>query len=262
MGDDHPLARVEELEEELDELRAELMLAEKAVGEGWFAGDATLAEAIKRKCDALEQLAHQRSEPTLPGCLTIALLAALGVLLVAGAALAQPCPSAPDELVLARLTVHEAGWEAEADARAIYRAIESVAARAGTSWARAACLHSGRALRGETSRPWVAELALDGREPAHWPRTRTVCRDGSCRVVEHAPWSAFRDRWLATLELAAFVIGHAAGTYVDCAPETWGSHEDVMGRDGRTPGVVWIDVDCGETHNRFGRWLRVVGGGR
>ena len=47
-------ARVAEIERDLDSCRVELLEARHTVGEGWFAGGVTLAEAIERKCRALE----------------------------------------------------------------------------------------------------------------------------------------------------------------------------------------------------------------
>lgn len=47
-------ARMAEMERALDVCRAELDAARAAVGEAWFTGGVTLAEAIERKCRALE----------------------------------------------------------------------------------------------------------------------------------------------------------------------------------------------------------------
>lgn len=47
-------ARVDEMERDLDACRVDLVEAQHTVGEGWFAGGATLAEAIERKCRMLE----------------------------------------------------------------------------------------------------------------------------------------------------------------------------------------------------------------
>ena len=47
-------ARVAELERDLDACRVELLEARHTVGEAWFAGGVSLAEAIERKCRALE----------------------------------------------------------------------------------------------------------------------------------------------------------------------------------------------------------------
>lgn len=193
--------------------------------------------------------------PLRRAAFAIALALLLGVLLalVPERAEAQSCPERSDALTLAILTVHEAGWVAEDDMRGIHAAIRSVAARAGVAFAEAACRHSGRALRGETDRAWAAGLDELGSRPARWPGLATRCRDGVCRVEEHAPWERYRERWLRTLELAAHVVGHADGTLVDCAPCTWGSESDVLTREARS-SRTWVDVECGETRNRFGCW--------
>lgn len=185
-----------------------------------------------------------------------AILVACACLVVTAPAVAQRCPRVPDHLILARLTVHEAGWEAEADMRGIHAVLRRIAARDSISFARAACLHSGRALRGETSRAWVAGLDEDGARPVRWPSAATRCRDGVCRVEEHAPWVAFVDRWRRTLELAAHVVAHADATFTDCAPLTWGSRMDV--RRGEERGRARFEtVDCGETRNVYGRWVPI-----
>lgn len=56
-------ARVAELERDLDACRVELLEARHTVGEGWFAGGVTLAEAIERKCRSLEGLGKDEAEP-------------------------------------------------------------------------------------------------------------------------------------------------------------------------------------------------------
>lgn len=53
---------------ERDTLRVELTLARHEVGEGWFAGGATLAEAIRRKTSMLERLGEPTEVPVCPGC--------------------------------------------------------------------------------------------------------------------------------------------------------------------------------------------------
>lgn len=171
-------------------------------------------------------------------------------LLVAAPASAQTCPRRDDALVLAILSVHEAGWEAEADMRGIHAALRAIAARLEVSYATAACVHSGRALRGETDRPWVSELDERARTPRTWPTSATRCREGECVVGRHPPFGAYRARWLATLELARRVVLEEPAA--PCLPATWGSREDV--RAGEANGRTWVDVACGETRNRFGSW--------
>lgn len=50
------------LELEYARARRELHEARQALGEGWLKGGVSLAEAIARKCTALEQLAHAERE--------------------------------------------------------------------------------------------------------------------------------------------------------------------------------------------------------
>jgi hypothetical protein len=183
------------------------------------------------------------------------LLAAIAAsLLLAGTADAQerPCPPRPDALVLAILSVHEAGWEAEADMRGIHAALRHIAERTGSRYATAGCIHSGRALRGETSRSWVAGLDVRGSRPSSWPSVvLTHRRDGTVDVEPHGRWGSFRGRWLATLELARrVVLEEPSGT---CLPETWGSDADLLAR-ARRSSRTWVEVDCGETRNHFGAW--------
>ena len=47
-------ARAEQAERELDRVRVDLVTAQHAIGEGWFAGGADTATAIERKTKALE----------------------------------------------------------------------------------------------------------------------------------------------------------------------------------------------------------------
>jgi hypothetical protein len=167
------------------------------------------------------------------------------------------CQQRDPALILAIITVHEAGWDSENDMRGIHAVIQSVAARAGSSYATAACIHSPRALRGETTRPWVSTLDPRGTEPGSWPRVTTVCRRGACAVTAHAPWAAYRQRWLDVLALARRVVsepssGATCPSCATCTPATWGSDDDVERRSSATRH--WVDVDCGETRNRFGYW--------
>ncbi|GMV19064.1 MAG: hypothetical protein AMXMBFR56_72880 [Polyangiaceae bacterium] len=50
------------LELEHARVRREMHEARQALGEGWLKGGVSLAEAIARKCTALEQLAHSERE--------------------------------------------------------------------------------------------------------------------------------------------------------------------------------------------------------
>jgi len=168
-----------------------------------------------------------------------------------GALLALACPAdaqhVPEYLLLARICVHEAGWEAEADCAAIHEVLVRGAEREELSYRTYAYNYAGRALRGETSRSWVASLREDGREPEGWPET-SIRRDGdTVSVVPHAPWSAYRDRWLATLEMARRV--HAGEIRAACAEPVhdWGGRVDRS----RARRLGLIEVECGDTRNDF-----------
>lgn len=168
-----------------------------------------------------------------------------------GALLALACPAdaqhVPDYLLLARICVHEAGWEQEADCAAIHQVLVAGAEREDLSYRTYAYNYSGRALRGETSRAWVANLREDGREPDGWPET-VIVRDGDSVSVEpHAPWGMYRERWLRTIEIARGVI--AGSITAACAEPVhdWGGRVD----RGRARRLGLVEVDCGETRNDF-----------
>lgn len=170
------------------------------------------------------------------------------LLLTPALAVAQECPRAADHLILARLAAHEAGFDASsAEVAAIYAAIRNIADDAGISFAAAACAHSGRALRGETARSYVAELDERGSEPRSWPAVLTRCVGAVCTVTRHAGWDAYRLAWLALLVHSTRVV--AAG-HVVCGARTWGDERDTT----RRPG--WAeDLSCGVgLRNSFGRW--------
>lgn len=156
-----------------------------------------------------------------------------------------------DALVLARICAHEAGWSAHesGDCAAIATVLLRLAEDRGWTFRAAAYAYSGRALRGETSRRYYAELDEHGTQPASWPGHRWVTR-GDIVVAEPGPsWSRFRPRWLALLDHARAVL---AGEVVDaCAdpPDDWGGRVDRR----RAARLGLVEVDCGETHNDFYR---------
>ena len=53
---------VDEAAATIDQLRVELVTAQHEVGEAWFAGGATLAEAIRRKSAFLERMQPRRGQ--------------------------------------------------------------------------------------------------------------------------------------------------------------------------------------------------------
>ena len=52
------------------------------------------------------------------------------------------------------------------------------------------------------TRAYVAHLSPDGREPAGWPAFVSTGRG----MVRHAPWSAYRARWLSLYEAAGRIV--------------------------------------------------------
>lgn len=154
---------------------------------------------------------------------------------------------ASDTLLLARICVHESGWESPLDCAAIHQVLVAGSEREGMSYRSYAFAYSGRALRGETLRSWVAHLREDGREPLNWPRSVTVRRGEELRVEPHAPWGAFRDRWLTTLETARMVMSGELRSSCVTPPHDWGGRVDRA----RARRLGLIRIECGETHNDF-----------
>lgn len=169
---------------------------------------------------------------------------AFSLLLGAAPALAQ---REPDHVLLARVCAHEAGFDANVDCEAIHAVLQRVAARSGHSYRAAAFAYSGVALRGASRRSYVAQLDERGREPASWPRMVTVCRRGTCRVVQHAPWSAYRERWLALVARAERIVAGAVAHSCDEEPDDWGGVAD---RE-RAARLGLRRISCGETRNDF-----------
>lgn len=173
--------------------------------------------------------------------LTAALAAVIAVL----AAGALPAVAQRDDaaLLLARTCVSERGFDTAGDDCA---AIHAVAVRRaelrGTTLARALVELSPRLHGSEPiPRPWVRHLMPDGRRPREWRR---------------ASWARHREAWLATLaEARALVAGERPSPCVE-SPSSWGSRSDVAIHLRADPSLRWVDVDCGNTRNRTGRYER------
>lgn len=144
----------------------------------------------------------------------------------------------PDHVVLARLTVHEAGWDSPADASLIHDVLAGIVERDGVSYARAAELASPRLARCAVRRRWVCGLAEDGRRPAGW---------------RGASWDAHRPRWMALLEHARRVVAGEVESPCAEPPRVWGAPWFVRDRVAR--GSRWVDARCTGTANVGGRWL-------
>lgn len=176
---------------------------------------------------------------------------AIAAALVALASSAHGQAHTSDALVLARVCVHEAGWEDAGDCEAIHAVLAGGAARHGLNFRAYAFAYSGRALRGLTSRPWAAQLDESGGAPSAWPRVSTVRRGGVAVVVEHAPWSAYRDRWLAALERAQSIVAGERTHGCEREPHDWGGAVDM--ERARRLGLIEVDCSRGDvaTRNRF-----------
>lgn len=139
-----------------------------------------------------------------------------------------------DALTLARVCAHEAGWSAFADCAAIYDVLRGGAARYGMSLTAYAHSYSGRALRAQTSRPWVATLRADGGEPVAWP-------------ASYGPWARYRASWLALLDYARALVAGTVSSDCEEPPHDWGGDMD----SDRAERLGLIPIECGQTRNRF-----------
>lgn len=126
---------------------------------------------------------------------------------------------------LARAAVHEAGLLVEADeVAAIYAVMQARCSGSPRCQMR-------RFFRGQTTRPWVLWLRRDGTRPWLWP--------------EGASWERARPRWLRVLDIADRVV--RGEITANCEPEFWGGEMD----HGRAERLRLVEVDCGDTRNRF-----------
>ena len=155
----------------------------------------------------------------------------------------QPSASADaDEtaaVMLARTCVSERGWAVESDdCAAIAEVVRLRMRRTGESWIQALGELSPR-LHGDApiGRPWLRGL-VDEDPPRGWREAR---------------WDRYRDAWLATLAEARELV-ESERAVCEEPPTSWGSADDVRRRAAR--GARWVEVDCGSTRNRFGRWVR------
>ena len=123
------------------------------------------------------------------------ILAALTAVLLSPATVSGQTRRASDALVLARVCAHEAGWDALADCSAIYDVLRGGAERHGMTLRAFAHAYSGRALRGQTSRPWMAARTL--RRPArrHGARVRAPAVERLSRAVARAARARSRARF-------------------------------------------------------------------
>lgn len=173
-------------------------------------------------------------------------LAALVLVLFAAPASAQ---REDEALTLARVCVHEAGWDSPADCAAIWRVWTRGAERTGLRRASFARAYSRRLLvERSVTRRWASGLRRDGLEPEGWPSVEMRLERGAVRVVRAPAWSAYRERWLRVLEQAdAIVRGEGLALPETCEPDDWGGAMDAE----RAERLRLIEVECGDTRNRF-----------
>lgn len=190
-------------------------------------------------------------------------IASLALILFASVATGQDTSSderrtrITPQLALALLTVSEEGWldcdESDcndAPMRAVHAVIANGAERQGLRYVTYAASYA-RGLIGRQrliQRPWLWGLRPDGRQPDAWPTEVSV----RGRVVRHAPWSAYRERWLRTYERAGAVVQLSLEdwrTWVPCdrIPDDWGGSMDRA----RAERLGLVEVACEGTRNSF-----------
>lgn len=151
--------------------------------------------------------------------------------------LAVSAQSEADAVTLARLAVHESGWDSPADVALVHAVLAGIVERDGVSYQRAAELAAPRLARCEVSRRWVCGLNGDASRPAHW---------------RGASWSRYRERWLSMIDTAQRVIAGEVPSTCARPPRVWGSRADVL--RGIRRGRRWIDAECIGAMNHGGTW--------
>jgi hypothetical protein len=156
------------------------------------------------------------------------------------------------QLALARVCASEIGLTGSPEeCAAIHSVIRRRADRMGWSFIWAIRAYSTRVFDRERSDPrqWVAHLRADGRQPAGWPTSITVRRRGEARVVRHAPWGAYRERWLTLYRAAGQIVRGEIHPQCQRPVDHWGMRHGVDFERAQRAG--WDEVDCGETRNAF-----------
>lgn len=149
-------------------------------------------------------------------------------------------------LLLARTCVSERGWAVDTDdCSAIYAvALRRVEVRGGTIASALRALSPTLHGDGTVPRDWLQHLERDGRRPRGW---------------RAASWERHRPLWLQTLDEAdALLAGERTHRCVEL-PTSWGSRTDVRVHLAADPTLRWVDVECGNTRNRVGRYERRSG---
>ena len=158
----------------------------------------------------------------------IVVISALLGLVVCGPPRAAYGQHTDDGLTLARLAVHEGGWNHPEEAAAIYAVAVYGAERTGMTWQRWLAVHSPRFAAGTVDRDWVYRLTREAHDP-----------------VAGISWRTHRPLWLAYLAAADAAINAEPV----CVARSWGSAQDYARR--RARGIFDRVVDCGPTANIY-----------
>lgn len=141
---------------------------------------------------------------------------------------AEPLQSTPDEVLLARTCLREAGWGITDDCAAIHAVILNRVRRTGVIYSRMIRAYS----KPKADRSWIEEMDISGSKPAQWPRGLS--------------WDALQGKWRALVKHARKV---AAGDVTPaCDADHWG---DTLGDHDRAVRHGLTQIPCGETLNEF-----------
>jgi hypothetical protein len=166
-------------------------------------------------------------------------LAVVYALFIAASVGAQRRPTDVEQL--ARIVVHETGWEDTGDAEAIFAVLVAGAAREGVTWQRYARRYSRRLHRGEVSRRWAGELTEDCARPSSWPRSATVrLEDGSLTVRPHPGWGRYVERCERAMARVREVLAGERTHHCEREPHDWGGRVDRA----RARRIGLIEVNC------------------
>ncbi|MDQ3037746.1 MAG: hypothetical protein M3Y87_35460 [Myxococcota bacterium] len=166
----------------------------------------------------------------------------------------RPEPRVTPQLAMARICASEIGLTGSPEeCAAIHDVLSRRAERQGMPFTWMARAYSSRVFDVDRSDPraWIAHLRPDGRAPAGWPSEVRVRRGGETRVVRHAPWGAYRERWLTLYEAAGRVVRGEITSPCEGRVDHWGMRSGIDWERARRAG--WDEVNCGETRNAFWR---------
>lgn len=179
---------------------------------------------------------------------------ALALWITMGAAIGFPARHATsqrrptDVEVLARIAVHETGWEDTGDLEAIYAVLHNGAEREGISFQAFARSYSSRLMAGTVTRSWAAQLTEACTRPPSWPRVTTRCHgrgeDRMCAVEPHAAWSGYVDRCRAVVARARETIAGERTHHCEREPHDWGGRVDR--ERARRLGLIEVECSAGD----------------